>query len=81
MEQLQAELMEAREEVETHNSRLQEEVRELSVKMEQFKNRIKQLWKVNCPQLTEFELILAKHEEEIAMLKRRLPPRGDGTLN
>ena len=90
VEQLQAELMEARaqteeeqsrrEEVETHNSRLQEEVRELSVKLEQSKNRIKQLWKVNCSQLTEFELILAEHEEERATLKCRLPPRGDGTV-
>ena len=69
-----------REEVETHNSRLQEEVRELSVKLEQSKNRIKQLWKVNCSQLTEFELILAEHEEEIATLKRRLSPKGDGTV-
>ena len=39
---------------------------------EKLRNKVKEMWKMNCAQLTQFDAILMEKEEEIASLKDRL---------
>ena len=51
---------------------LESEVDDLRQRLEREKAKSKELWKLNCAQLTEFDGTLGDKEEEIAQLKRRL---------
>ena len=64
-----------REEIET----LQEEKRSLQLDVdsmkretEKLRNKVKEMWKMNCAQLTQFDAILMEKEEEITSLKDKL---------
>ena len=64
-----------REEIET----LQEEKRSLQLDVDSMKwetdklrNKVKEMWKMNCAQLAQFDAILMEKEEEITSLKDKL---------
>jgi len=56
---------------ESSQDALQEEVTKLTAEAEKLSQCCKELWNLNCTQLTEFDAILAAKDEEIAMLHQQ----------
>ena len=66
------ELRKALVEANKGNGMLQEEMSTVRTDLERAIERVKDLWKVNCSQLAEFDTTLSAKDEEIARLKQRL---------
>ena len=60
------------EEVSEQKGALQAEVSSLQEELAGEKKRVKELWKVNCMQLSEFDAALTAKEEEIQKLQEQL---------
>ena len=60
---------------------LEDEVAELQRKLEREKAKSRDLWKMNCVQLTDFDETLIEKDEEIARLKRQVAGTGSVILH
>ncbi len=68
------ELRGALEEANRQCEMLQARVRDLEEALEAGKERARELWRVSCVQVTEFDSLLTEKDEEVERLKRELEP-------
>ncbi len=72
-------LRQALTESQERNEALESDVRRMQEELAGARDRIKELWRMNCLQLSEFDAALSAKEEELTRLKERLrhvhPPR------
>lgn len=67
-------LRQALHEAECEKHALQQEVRAMREELESVRARVKEMWRVNCAQLSEFDAAITAKDDELAKLRRQLAP-------